>query len=250
MGYHLVGEVLGFAPDLPCREFRILVALALDATDSTRLAKPGRELLALHGNCSMRTARRAVGRLEARGYVKVVGHPGPGRRTVYAILPMPGTPASEVACERRPRTVASERRPRTVATDPQPPEEPNGGQLAPNGGHLSAERRPLTVAPPEPNTGTLDLNPSKSSRRTTRTGSSGPAAATDDLDFALRTTSDPREMLARLGLTADQTEPILKLIARYTADPAGYLRSKSGDPEAFMRWALGQLADPDAGGLP
>jgi hypothetical protein len=57
-------------------------------------------------------------------------------------------------------------------------------------------------------------------------------------------------MLARLGLTADQTEPILKLIARYTADPAGYLLSKSGDPEAFMRWALGQLADPDAGGSP
>src|SRR5690349_19502483 len=106
MGYHIVGEVLGFAPDLPYRDFRILVALALDATDGTRLAKPGYELLALHANCSMRTVERAVGRLAARGYVKVDRRPGPGRRAVYAILPMPGTPDSVVASERGPRTVA------------------------------------------------------------------------------------------------------------------------------------------------
>jgi len=178
MGYHLVGEVLGHAPDLPYRDFRVLVALALDATDSTRLAKPGHELLALHGNCSMRTAGRAVGRLEARGYVKVVGHPGPGRRAVYAILPMPGAPGSERASERRPRTVAGEHRPLTVAGDHQPPEDPNTGHLTTNTGHLSAERTPLTVADSEPYTGTLDLNPFRASPRTPRTGSRGRAAVT------------------------------------------------------------------------
>ena len=37
--HHLVGEVLGFAPDMPYRDFRVLVAIALDATDSTRLVR-------------------------------------------------------------------------------------------------------------------------------------------------------------------------------------------------------------------
>jgi hypothetical protein len=68
-------------------------------------------------------------------------------------------------------------------------------------------------------------------------------------DFALSTTSDPREILARLGVAADQIEPAYRLLAGLTPDVVGYLRSKSGDLEAFMRWLGRELAghNPDAG---
>ena len=119
MGYHLVGEVLDHCPDLPRRQFRVLVALALDAADSTRQAKPGHELLARRGNCSVRTVGRAIDRLAAQGFVKVVAYPGPNKhRTVYAILPMPGTPVNDVADDTPDNDVTddddAERRPLTV----------------------------------------------------------------------------------------------------------------------------------------
>jgi len=58
-------------------------------------------------------------------------------------------------------------------------------------------------------------------------------------------------MLARLGVTADQIEPALALIARLCrevgADVGGYLRSKSGNPGEFTGWLTGQLADQATG---
>jgi len=145
MGYHLVGEVLDRAPDMPYRQLRVLLALALDARDSTRLAMPGHELLALRGNCSMRTVGRAVDGLAARGLVKVVGSPGPNKhRTVYAILPMPGTPDNMVA----------DVTPDSMVADVKEPERrPSADQRRPF-------RRPTsdtTVADPQSCTSVIDL---------------------------------------------------------------------------------------------
>jgi len=88
MGWLLVDEVLDNCPKVTYIEFRILVALARDARDGTRQAMPGHELLALKGNCGLRTVGRAIGGLVQRGLVKPVGWPMPGRRAVYEILPM------------------------------------------------------------------------------------------------------------------------------------------------------------------
>src|SRR6266568_1913302 len=88
MGWLLVDEVLDHCPKVTYIEFRILVALARDARESTRQAMPGHELLALKGNCGLRTVGRAIGGLVQRGLIKPVGWPMPGRRAVYEILPM------------------------------------------------------------------------------------------------------------------------------------------------------------------
>ncbi len=210
MGYHLVGEVLGHAPDLPYREFRILLALALDATDSTRLAKPGLEKLARHGNCSTRTAKRTVDKLRARGYVKTDRHSGPGRRAVYAILPVLGTRANVVAPEQGPQTVARD-------------QVPSEDQQVPPARRTGATHR---VAPPKP---TAKPKPSSASLRTTRTGSKGRAAATADDDFD--------SICDKLGATGPQRDYIRSLAA-HTADLTGYVRQyvESADGgESFMR---------------
>jgi len=101
MGWRLVEEVLEGCPDLRYRPFRILVALAADARDTTRQAMPGHEKLALRGNCNLRTVRRAMSALESRGLVKKISHSGPGRRAVYEILPITGTPDNSVSAEHR-----------------------------------------------------------------------------------------------------------------------------------------------------
>ena len=111
MAWKLAGEVLDRAPDLPYRQFRVLMALALDASDSTRQAKPGHDLLAWRGNCSIRTVGRAIDGLTARGLVKIVAHPGHKHRAVYAILPMPGTPDTSVADDTSDNDVADDDRP-------------------------------------------------------------------------------------------------------------------------------------------
>ncbi len=165
----------------------------------------------------------------------------PGRTPRFRVPPLtprgspPSTATSEARQVRRPSEARRVRRPRKVAKNGDHGSPPDLASKVARSGELQTRL-------PNPSYPTAPHGPVVNSSL------EGGRAATDDDDFALSTTSDPREMLARLGLTADQTEPILKLIARYTADPAGYLRSKSGDPEAFMRWALGQLADPDAGG--
>jgi hypothetical protein len=88
MGWRLVAEILDHCPDIRYREFRILVALALDARDETRQGMPGQESLTLRGNCGMRTTQRAMHDLTAAGLVKMTKPPAPGRRAVYEILPM------------------------------------------------------------------------------------------------------------------------------------------------------------------
>jgi hypothetical protein len=88
MGWRLVAEILGHCPDIRYREFRILIALALDARDETRQGMPGAELLTLRGNCGMRTTQRAMRELTAAGLVKMTRPPAPGRRAVWEILPL------------------------------------------------------------------------------------------------------------------------------------------------------------------
>jgi hypothetical protein len=89
MGWRLAEAVLDHCPDVSYREFRLLIALALDAKDATRLAMPGHERLALQCNCGIRSVRRAMTGLTDGGLVKVVSHSAPGRRAVYEILLAP-----------------------------------------------------------------------------------------------------------------------------------------------------------------
>jgi hypothetical protein len=89
MGWRLVQAVLDHCPDVTYREFRLLVALALDARDSTRLAMPGHERLALQCNCGMRSVERAMAGLKRRNLIKMTGYPAPGHRAVYKILAGP-----------------------------------------------------------------------------------------------------------------------------------------------------------------
>jgi len=138
MGYRLAGEVLDGCPDLPYRPFRVLMVLALDATDSTRQAKPGIEAITLRANTGRRTVLRALDALQQRGLVKVVSRAAPGRRAVYAILPMPGTGDTMLTPERV--TSADQRVTKTGRTGdtslsppkptPKPSPEPTGADGA------------------------------------------------------------------------------------------------------------------------
>jgi hypothetical protein len=65
------------------------MALALDATDSTRQAMPGLGVITLRANCGRRTALRAPDALQLRGLIKSVRHAAPGLRAIYEIPPMP-----------------------------------------------------------------------------------------------------------------------------------------------------------------
>jgi hypothetical protein len=134
MGYQLAGEVLDRCPDLPYRQFRVLVALALDARDSTRQAMPGMDTITLRANCGARAARKALAALRDRNLLKVVSRSAPGRRAVYEILPMPGNGG----------TVAF---PRTAERD-----------RSPERGNVSAQRGNET-----PSTGERDRSAPKSS---------------------------------------------------------------------------------------
>ena len=102
MGWRLVEEILDGCPDLKYREFRILIALATSARDETRRGWPGFDNLAMRGNCSMRTVRRAMASLQVRGIVKQVERQAPGRRAVYEILPL--TADTMMAAEQGPNS--------------------------------------------------------------------------------------------------------------------------------------------------
>jgi hypothetical protein len=104
MGWRLVREILDCCPDVKYREFRVLVALALDARDETRQGMPGIELLTQRANCGMRTTRRAMTALRTAGIVKTVRAPSPGVRAVYEILPMAVDNSSNVGHHVGPRT--------------------------------------------------------------------------------------------------------------------------------------------------
>jgi hypothetical protein len=100
MGWRLAREVLEGSPDMRYREFRVLIALALDGNDDTRQCLPGRELLALHGNCGVRSVDRALSALRQGGHIKQVRRAAPGVRSVYEILPTGATCDSIVTHER------------------------------------------------------------------------------------------------------------------------------------------------------
>jgi hypothetical protein len=88
MGWRLVEEILDHAPDMKYREFRVLVAFAASARDSTRYGMPGEESLALKANCGVRTVERAMASLQRRGILKQIARQSPGRRAVYALMPL------------------------------------------------------------------------------------------------------------------------------------------------------------------
>jgi hypothetical protein len=98
MGWRLVREILDYCPDIKYREFRVLVALALDARDETRQGMPGTELLTLQANCRLRQTRQAIANLKTRGIIKTVRRSAPGVRAVYEILPLGAVDNSGIGC--------------------------------------------------------------------------------------------------------------------------------------------------------
>ena len=154
MGWRLAEAVLDDCPDIPYREFRVLMAFAHDARDATCTGMPGLELLARRGGCSERTAKRVMASLTARGLVKIEERSAPGRRTVYRLLPMPGS-----AAERGTTVLASvppvDNPPADESRD-QPTgdngiglrSESNGGQSGDQRGTDPAPTGDTTVGPP------------------------------------------------------------------------------------------------------
>jgi hypothetical protein len=98
MGWKLVREILDCSPDIKYREFRVLVALALDARDETRQGMPGTELLTLQANCKLRQTRQAIAGLKARGIIKTARRAAPGVRAIYEILPLRPVDNSQNGC--------------------------------------------------------------------------------------------------------------------------------------------------------
>jgi hypothetical protein len=133
MGWRLVVNVLKKCPDIPYREFRILIAIALDARDSTCEGMPGMALLAEHGQCAERTARRVLLRLRQRGLIELAHPAARGRRAVYRLRPMPGSPGAAGLAQ--PVDNSTER-----GTQPMAHDDPA------NVGHPGGQRGPIPLA--------------------------------------------------------------------------------------------------------
>src|SRR5262249_53940666 len=87
-----------------------------------------------HGRCSERTARRAMASLIERGLIEIAVRSAPGRRAVYRMLPLPGSPAE---------------RGTTVLAHVEPVDNPaNVGQADIERGPNPAQRGPQPLASP------------------------------------------------------------------------------------------------------
>lgn len=88
MGWRIVQEILYHCPDVRYRELRVLVALALDARDSTREGMPGADDVIARSGCRKRQALEAISGLKRRALVETARKPAPGFRAVYRIVPL------------------------------------------------------------------------------------------------------------------------------------------------------------------
>jgi hypothetical protein len=85
-----MAEILDSRPaNLGGHETVMLLALAESANEITRIAWPGREILAMRGKCTHRTVQRRLTALAEAGLIEVVSQAQGHRRTRYRILPMP-----------------------------------------------------------------------------------------------------------------------------------------------------------------
>lgn len=205
-----------------------LIAWAEKVKAGSRTGYCKREVLAARLGRSPSRVSGIARELEDEGTIKRLGGGVWGKATVYELLPL----------------APAQGQPRGDPTQGQPRADPTAEPGTDAQGQPRANSQGQPRADPNPHN---PHKPSSASPRTPRTGSRGRAAATDDLDFALRTTSDPGEMLARLGVPADRIEPAYRLLASLTPDVGGYLRAKSRSPEEFMRWLTRELAEQATG---
>jgi hypothetical protein len=215
-----------------------LIAWAEKVTGESRIGYCKREVLAARLGRSPSRVSHIARELEDEGTIKRLGGGVWGKAAVYELLPLD-------ASQGDPRAHPTQGDPRAHPTA-EPGTHPVSAPATHSQGHPRAH--PIPDNPDKP---------SSASRRTTRTGSSGGAAATDDDDDSVtshplgNTATDVRLILAGMGATEDEAEFGIRLLARLTPDPAGYLRGKSGDPEAFMHWLRRERQldgqDPEAG---
>jgi DNA-binding MarR family transcriptional regulator len=203
------------------REFRVLIALALDARDETRQGMPGHALLARRGNCAVRSVRRALASLEERGVIKALSRPAPGRRTVYEITAALATAANMVA------TV-------TAATS-EPTAARSGGNGGQHGGH------PLVNGPSH--------RPKSSSAREqqSRLTLMPDPAADQMMIIEILKNYRPAEAAK---LTAEDAGRVLDELRRRSREPITTLRTYantciSRDPDQWLRIANGLPASDD-----
>ena len=219
MGWRLAVEVLDRCPDVSYREFRVLIALALDARDETRQGMPGHELLARRGHCGIRTVRRALAELERRGIIACVARPAPDRRAVYAILSAGATADSIVTGV-------------TAAIH-----ESTAVKSAPNGGH--DVDRPLVNVPSH--------RPKSSSVREAKPRPAlVPDPAGDEM-MIMEIFKSYRPAEAQ-ELTAEDAGRLLDELQRRSREPITNLRSFaraciSRDPDHWLQVASGELPD-------
>jgi hypothetical protein len=90
VSWELAEGVLEFHPDLPERQFRVLLVVAFAAPLRTRVGSPGMPRITHQAHCSRSTAKRALHALTDRGLLKPTGGAsGPGRNAEYVVLVQP-----------------------------------------------------------------------------------------------------------------------------------------------------------------
>lgn len=146
-GPRVCEEILDHCPDLKYREFRALIALAVDARDETRKAMPGAETMERRTRCRKRATLTALASLREKGVIKAVSGSAPGRRAVYEICsPLPT--AAAISARRRGNR-GKHRRTRTGAPIDAP--EPDNGcthESTRTGARMSAPTGARMSAPP------------------------------------------------------------------------------------------------------
>jgi hypothetical protein len=158
--------------------------------------------------------------LEDEGTIKRLGGGVWGKAAVYELLPL-------ATAQGQPRADPTQGQPRADPTQGQPRADPTAEPGPRSQGQPRAHAQGQPRADPNPH------NPHKpsSTRRTTRTGSRGEPAATDDDDDSSQplTAIDARTLLLGLDAHEDEIPPIINLIAEATGrDPGQYLSEQIG----------------------
>jgi hypothetical protein len=123
MAWQLVAEVLEQCPDIPYREFRVLMAIAHRAPHDTRRCSPGLDEIAALANCAPRTVSRNLRKLIDRDLITLVAHGNRHKSSVYELAKMPAlqTPTPMASLEGPPRALQPPLPVASVDSELQPP---------------------------------------------------------------------------------------------------------------------------------
>lgn len=193
MGIGLIVEVLDSRPPVSAEETVLLLAIAEDAREETRIGMPGMEALARRCRCSKRTLTRRLASLVESGALQVVSRSAPGRRAEFRIPPMNWTDATTLADVPGPVDNPAAEPVDNSATDASVVASVRTAERTPD----PAERTPPLLAPPPSN----NPQPSTDPPVTRSVEGARDPASVDTADFDQSLMADPRRPP---GLTDDQ----------------------------------------------